>query len=136
MGILTQQAERNNTLFHQIFYLISLGKTISWMNLSSWQYLITTLKHTNGPIRVIKHRLIQNFTQKNNLEKSVGMLIIDRSKSTFPKSWVLDNYITENVTAIWRIYFSKYKILLLHWDDPEGWDREGGGRGVQDEEHM
>ena len=22
------------------------------------------------------------------------------------------------------------------WDDPEGWDREGGGRGVQDGEHM
>jgi len=21
---------------------------------------------------------------------------------------------------------------LVHWDDPEGWDREGGGRGVQD----
>ena len=19
---------------------------------------------------------------------------------------------------------------LVHWDDPEGWDREGGGRGV------
>ena len=25
---------------------------------------------------------------------------------------------------------------LLHLDDPEGWDREGGGRGVQDGEHM
>ena len=24
----------------------------------------------------------------------------------------------------------------VHWDDPEGWDREGGGRGVQDGEHM
>ena len=25
---------------------------------------------------------------------------------------------------------------LSHWDDPEGWDEEGGGRGVQDGEHM
>ena len=25
---------------------------------------------------------------------------------------------------------------LEHWDDPEGWDEEGGGRGVQDGEHM
>jgi len=25
---------------------------------------------------------------------------------------------------------------LVHWDDPEGWDGEGGGRGVQDEEYM
>ena len=25
---------------------------------------------------------------------------------------------------------------LLHWDDPEGWYGEGGGRGVQDGKHM
>ena len=25
---------------------------------------------------------------------------------------------------------------LMHWDDPEGWDGKGGGRGFQDEEHM
>ena len=25
---------------------------------------------------------------------------------------------------------------LVHWDDPKGWDGEGGGRGVPDGEHM
>ena len=25
---------------------------------------------------------------------------------------------------------------LVHWDDPEGCVREGGGRGLQDGEHM
>ena len=25
---------------------------------------------------------------------------------------------------------------ILQWDDPEGWDVEGGGREVQDREHM
>ena len=25
---------------------------------------------------------------------------------------------------------------LVHWDDPEGWYREGAGREVQDGEHM
>ena len=25
---------------------------------------------------------------------------------------------------------------LVHCDDPEGWDGEGGGRGIQDGEHM
>jgi len=25
---------------------------------------------------------------------------------------------------------------LVHWDDPEGWYGEGGGRWVQDGEHM
>jgi len=24
----------------------------------------------------------------------------------------------------------------VNWDDPEGWDREGGGRGFQAGEHM
>ena len=25
---------------------------------------------------------------------------------------------------------------LVHWDDPEGWYGEGGGRRIQDGEHM
>ena len=25
---------------------------------------------------------------------------------------------------------------LIHWDDPEGWYGDGGGRGVQDWEHV
>ena len=25
---------------------------------------------------------------------------------------------------------------LVHWDDPEGWDGDGGGRKGQDREHM
>ena len=25
---------------------------------------------------------------------------------------------------------------LVHWDDPEGWDGEGGGSEVQDVEHL
>jgi len=25
---------------------------------------------------------------------------------------------------------------LMHWDHPEGWDGEGGGRGIQDGGHM
>ena len=30
-----------------------------------------------------------------------------------------------------------YRVLgMVHWEDPEGWDGEGGGRGVQDGEHM
>ena len=27
-------------------------------------------------------------------------------------------------------------LALVHWDDPEGWYGEGGGRRVQDGEHM
>ena len=42
------------------------------------------------------------------------------------------------------IYMRYYTVLvfftgclgLVHWDDPEGWYGEGGGRRVQDGEHM
>ena len=27
-------------------------------------------------------------------------------------------------------------LVLVHWDNPEGWYGQGGGRGVQDGEHM
>jgi len=27
-------------------------------------------------------------------------------------------------------------LVLVHWDDPEGWYGEGSGRRVQDWEHM
>ena len=27
-------------------------------------------------------------------------------------------------------------LVLVHWDDPEGWYGEGGGSGVQDGEHV
>ena len=27
-------------------------------------------------------------------------------------------------------------LVLVHWDDPEGWFGEGGGKGVQDGEHV
>ena len=27
-------------------------------------------------------------------------------------------------------------LVLVHWDDPEGWDGKGGGRRVQDGEHV
>ena len=30
----------------------------------------------------------------------------------------------------------KYKVLSIRRDDPEGWYGEGGGRRVQDGEHM
>jgi len=27
-------------------------------------------------------------------------------------------------------------VLRVHWDDPEGWEGEGGGREGQDGEHV
>ena len=55
--------------------------------------------------------------------------------------------IWENVTETCIISYKKQiaspglmqdtvSLGLVHWDDPEGWYREGGGRVVQDGEHV
>ena len=70
---------------------------------------------------------------KNNLLDSVG-----EGKS---------GMIWENVIETYKLSYVKWIVSpgsmhdtgcsgLVHWDDPEGWDGEGGGRGVQDGEHM
>ena len=35
-----------------------------------------------------------------------------------------------------KVHFKNLGLGLVHWDDPEGWYGEGGGRRVQDGEHM
>ena len=55
----------------------------------------------------------------------------------------------EEIGMVKQILLLKIKIALLvssmhdtgclglvYWDDPEGWYREGGGKRVQDGEHM
>ena len=55
--------------------------------------------------------------------------------------------IWENSTETWILPYVKEiaspgsmretgRSGLVHWDDPEGWDGEGGGREGQDKEHM
>ena len=44
---------------------------------------------------------------------------------------------SSEVSRHFGYYISLRRSLgLVHWDDPEGWDEEGGGRGVQDGGHM
>ena len=42
------------------------------------------------------------------------------------------------ISPFLKIFLNIFLVLKVHWDDPEGWDGEGGGgRGVvQDGEHM
>ena len=35
-----------------------------------------------------------------------------------------------------RLFYTSGCLGLVHWEDPEGWNGEGGGRRVQDGEHM
>ena len=41
----------------------------------------------------------------------------------------------KQITSPGSIHYSGC-LGLVHWDDPEGWDGEGGGRGVQDWKHV
>ena len=53
-------------------------------------------------------------------ENGIKTCIISYKKRITSPGWMQD-------TGSWG---------LVHWDDPEGWDGEGGGKGVQDGEHV
>ena len=38
--------------------------------------------------------------------------------------------------GVWEVMHDTGCSRLVHWDDPEGWYGEEGGRGVQDGEHV
>ena len=73
---------------------------------------------------------------KNNLVPTLG------SKSTKRQiPYFLKFYFIFFPLILFYFIFKLYKIVLVlpklvHWDDPEGWYGEGGGRRVQDGEHM
>ena len=73
-------------------------------------------------------------------------------KGTLPHCWWECKLLQPLWKTVWR-FLRKLKIELpydptipllgtysgkatVHWDDPEGWYGEGGGRRVQDGEHM
>ena len=58
-----------------------------------------------------------------------GRMIWENCIKTFKLSYV------KQITSPGLIYNTGCSGLV-HWDDPEGWDGEGGGREVQDGEHM
>ena len=70
---------------------------------------------------------------KNSLSDSVGEgqggLIWENSIETCILSYV------KQITTLGSMHETGCSGLV-HWDDPEGWDGEGGGRGVQDGEQM
>ena len=50
----------------------------------------------------------------------------------------IETYILSYVKQIAspRLIYDTWCSGLVHWDDPKGWDGEGGGREVQNGEHM
>ena len=50
---------------------------------------------------------------------------------------MIDTQWGENIVFLVGIhYFNEHCLGLVQWHDPEGWYGEGGGRRVQDGEHM
>ena len=50
----------------------------------------------------------------------------------------IETYIISHVkrTASTGLMHETGCLGLVHWDDPDGWYREGAGNGVQDAEHV
>ena len=63
-----------------------------------------------------------------------------KGKTTRPFSYHLNqipyDYTVEVINRFKELDLIECLLGLVHWDDPEGWYGEGGGRRVQDGEHM
>ena len=68
-------------------------------------------------------------SQSRSLGKKIKVLFLKYSTETGILSYV------KQITSPGSMHETGCSGLV-HWDDPEGWDGEGGGRGVQDGEHM
>ena len=63
------------------------------------------------------------------LREGEGGMILEKGIETCILSYV------KCISRLGLMHDTGY-LGLVHWDDPEGWDGEGGGRGVKDGEHM
>ena len=73
-----------------------------------------------------RHRCIE---EKDSVGEGEGGMIWENGIETCIISYM------KRVTSPGSMHDTGY-LGLVHWDDPEGWYGEGGGRRVQDEEHV
>ena len=71
----------------------------------------------------IKNRLL------DSVEEGKGGMIWENSIETCVLSYV------KQITSP-SLMHETGRLGLVHWDNPQGWDGEGGGRMVQDRGHM
>ena len=80
----------------------------------------------------------RNIDLKNRMLDSVGEgeggMILENSIETCILSYV------KQITSPRSMHETGCSLVvstrLVHWDNPEGLDREGGGRGAKDGDHM
>ena len=66
---------------------------------------------------------------KDSVGEGEGGMIWENSTDTCVLPYV------KQIASPGLIHETRY-LGLVHWDDPEGWDGEGGGREVQEVDHM
>ena len=65
----------------------------------------------------------------DSLGEGEGGMILEDSTETCILPYV------KQIASLGPMYETRHSGSV-HWDDPEGWDGEGGGRGLQDGGHM
>jgi len=61
----------------------------------------------------------------------VGSSSLTRDQNWAPYTGSSESWPLDHQGNPYNVYLG-----LVHWDDPEGWYGEGGGRRIQDGEHM
>ena len=75
------------------------------------------------------HVWMWEMNHKESCHKSKGGMIWENSTETCILSYVKQIASPGSMHETWC-------SVLVHWDDPDGWDGEAAGSGAQDGEHM
>ena len=141
----------SNHLFfcHPIFFLSSIFPSIRvfsesvlrirWPNYWSFSFSISPSNEYSG---LISFRIdwLDPLAVQGTLKSLLLSLMDSVREGEGGKIW--ENGIeTCKISCMKRVASQGSKhdtgcLGLVHWDDPEGWNGEGGGRRVQDGEHM
>ena len=117
----------------------------------SWDYPDDDVPDDGSQKFILKVGQWENIIEKRWVEERTNSNIIHifRVLEIEVKEWGSSKF-ENNQADNWEICIISYMkwvaspgwmhdtgyLGLVHWDDPEGWNGEGGGRRVQDGEHM
>ena len=101
---------------------------------ASYQSLINPISMLNKVTENLHHQLmITSSRAPEQLEDEEYLNVVNENLASMNSYLIVISY-KKRVTSPGSMHGTGC-LGLVHWDDPEGWYGEEGGRGVQDGEH-
>ena len=121
------------SFFTQVFFPLHMNllrPPLSWYFTPSGDSILSILLCSTTPLPFLRLWVLLKARLSDSVGKGEGGMIWENSIETC----ILLPYV-KHITSPGSMHETGCSGLV-HWDDPEGWGGEGGGRGVQHWGHM